>query len=60
MPARGARDYGTEAAPLARELVVPLYREGGQAQYIDTPMPTAVGSLFADAVAGCRPTWTSR
>jgi AraC family transcriptional activator FtrA len=33
-------DYGAEiAARLARELVVPPFREGGQAQYIDTPLP---------------------
>ena len=32
-------DHGAEiAARLARELVVPPFREGGQAQYIDTPL----------------------
>jgi transcriptional regulator GlxA family with amidase domain len=34
------RDYGTEiATQVARDLVVPLHRPGGQAQYIETPMP---------------------
>ena len=33
-------DYGADvAARLARELVVPPFREGGQAQYIESPMP---------------------
>jgi AraC family transcriptional regulator, transcriptional activator FtrA len=33
------RDHGAEiAARLARELVVPPFREGGQAQYIDSPL----------------------
>jgi transcriptional regulator GlxA family with amidase domain len=33
-------DYGAEiAARLARELVVPPFREGGQAQYIESPLP---------------------
>jgi transcriptional regulator GlxA family with amidase domain len=47
------RDFGREVATrLARELVVPLYRDGGQAQFIDTPMPTpAERHLFADTLA---------
>ena len=33
-------DYGSDAAArLARELVVPPFREGGQAQFIETPLP---------------------
>ncbi|WKK25336.1 helix-turn-helix domain-containing protein [Streptomyces olivoreticuli] len=33
-------DYGSEAAgTLARQLVAPAHRPGGQAQYIDTPLP---------------------
>ena len=33
-------DYGAEiASRLARELVVPPFREGGQAQYIESPLP---------------------
>ena len=47
------RDYGREVATrLARELVVPLYRDGGQAQFIDTPIPVLDEShLFADTLA---------
>ena len=34
------RDYGTDvAAKVARDLVIPLHRTGGQAQYIEAPMP---------------------
>jgi AraC family transcriptional activator FtrA len=45
-------DYGTEiATQLARQLVVPPQRDGGQAQYIDAPMPEVdSSSLFADTV----------
>ncbi|MGH3402506.1 MAG: helix-turn-helix domain-containing protein [Streptosporangiaceae bacterium] len=44
------RDYGTEiATQLARQLVVPPQRDGGQAQYINTPMPELdSSSFFAD------------
>ena len=50
------RDYGTEiASKVARDLVVPLYRPGGQAQYIETPMPAvADGDLFADTIGWLR------
>ena len=45
---RGADD----AARVARELVVPPYRDGGQAQYIDTPLPeVGTTDLFADTLA---------
>jgi AraC family transcriptional regulator, transcriptional activator FtrA len=46
------RDYGTDiATTVARDLVVPLYRPGGQAQYIETPLPAlGDGDLFADTV----------
>jgi AraC family transcriptional regulator, transcriptional activator FtrA len=46
------RDHGTEVATqLARQLVVPPQRDGGQAQYIETPMPVLDHSnLFADTV----------
>ena len=46
------QDYGTEiATQLARQLVVPPQRDGGQAQYIDAPMPALdSSSLFADTV----------
>jgi transcriptional regulator GlxA family with amidase domain len=43
------KDHGTEiATQVARQLVVPPQRDGGQAQYIDAPMPELDGSgLFA-------------
>jgi AraC family transcriptional regulator, transcriptional activator FtrA len=46
------QDYGAEiATQLARQLVVAPQREGGQAQYIDAPMPELdSSSLFADTV----------
>ena len=46
-------DYGSEiATQLARQLVVPPQRDGGQAQYIDAPLPTLDSSnLFADTIA---------
>ena len=46
------RDHGAEvAARFARDLVVPLHREGGQAQYIETPMPAPGDDLFAGTVS---------
>jgi AraC family transcriptional regulator, transcriptional activator FtrA len=50
------RDHGTEiAARVARDLVVPLHRPGGQAQYIETPLPPLDdGDLFADTIGWLR------
>ncbi len=46
------RDYGTEiATQVARDLVIPLHRAGGQAQYIETPVPPPAGDLFADTIS---------
>ena len=47
------RDYGTEiATQVARDLVIPLHRAGGQAQYIETPVPEPTGGdLFADTIS---------
>jgi transcriptional regulator GlxA family with amidase domain len=47
------QDYGVDAATrVARDLVVPPYRAGGQAQYIDTPLPKVNATdLFADTIA---------
>jgi AraC family transcriptional regulator, transcriptional activator FtrA len=47
------QDYGAEvAARLARQLVVPPYRDGGQAQYIDAPLPAVEGAdLFTGTLA---------
>jgi AraC family transcriptional regulator, transcriptional activator FtrA len=46
------QDHGSEiAAQLARQLVVPPQRDGGQAQYINAPMPALdSSSLFAGTV----------
>jgi AraC family transcriptional regulator, transcriptional activator FtrA len=46
------QDFGSDVATrLARQLVVPPQRDGGQAQYIEHPMPdTDPLSLFADTV----------
>ena len=46
------QDYGTQiATQIARQLVVPPQRDGGQAQYIDAPMPELdSSSLFAGTV----------
>jgi AraC family transcriptional activator FtrA len=47
------RDLGADvASALARQLVVQPHRDGGQAQYIDTPMPaTGAAEPIADALA---------
>jgi transcriptional regulator GlxA family with amidase domain len=38
-------DHGADvAAAVARRLVMPLYRSGGQAQYVDTPVSPATGA----------------
>jgi transcriptional regulator GlxA family with amidase domain len=38
-------DHGADvAAAVARRLVLPLYRSGGQAQYVDTPVSPAAGA----------------
>ncbi len=46
------QDHGTEiATQLARQLVVPPQRDGGQAQYIDAPMPVLdETNLFAETL----------
>jgi transcriptional regulator GlxA family with amidase domain len=43
-----ARDRGTEvAAAVARRLVTPLHRSGGQAQYIEAPIEPATSDIVA-------------
>lgn len=46
------QDHGAEiAVRVARDLVVPPHRDGGQAQYIDTPLPpVAATDLFAETL----------
>lgn len=50
------RDHGTEIANrVARDLVIPLHRPGGQAQYIETPLPAvAEADLFSDGLSWLR------
>jgi transcriptional regulator GlxA family with amidase domain len=50
------RDHGAEIAnQVARDLVVPLHRPGGQAQYIETPLPPeAEADLFSDTLSWLR------
>jgi transcriptional regulator GlxA family with amidase domain len=47
------QDLGAAVASrIARELVVPPFRDGGQAQYIETPLPEpADGDLFNETMA---------
>jgi transcriptional regulator GlxA family with amidase domain len=47
------QDYGSEVATqLARQLVVPPQRDGGQAQFIEQPLPQLDdANLFADTMA---------
>jgi transcriptional regulator GlxA family with amidase domain len=46
------RDHGAEvAARFARDLVIPLHRDGGQAQYIETPLPAPGDDLFTGTVS---------
>ena len=46
-------DHGAEVAnAVARRMVVPPHRDGGQAQYVDQPVPTNDGDgLLADVLA---------
>jgi transcriptional regulator GlxA family with amidase domain len=46
-------DHGAQvASQVARDLVVPPYRDGGQAQYIDTPLPAVDATdRFAATIA---------
>ena len=45
-------DYGAAAAnKVARRMVVPPHRDGGQAQFVHEPVPTAAGDLLSDTLA---------
>jgi AraC family transcriptional activator FtrA len=49
------RDHGTAiAAEVARRLVVPPHRQGGQAQYVSTPLPTATDTGMAPVLDWAR------
>jgi AraC family transcriptional activator FtrA len=46
-------DHGTEIANrLARRMVVAAHREGGQAQYVERPVPGAIGDGAVEAAMG--------
>ncbi|MDI4633386.1 transcriptional regulator FtrA [Pelomonas sp. V22] len=56
-------DFGTEAAnSVARRLVMPAHRSGGQAQFIERPVPADGGSRLAELLeqvrADLRAPWT--
>ncbi len=47
-----ARDHGAAVAnSIARRMVVPPHRDGGQAQFVDTPTATADANRLADTLA---------
>ena len=49
------RDHGTAiAAEVARRLVVPPHRQGGQAQYVSTPLPAIPDSALAPVLDWAR------
>ncbi len=42
-------DYGADvAATVSRRMLMPLHRSGGQAQYVDTPVPQALGDEMTE------------
>ena len=45
-------DYGADvAAAVSRRLLMPLHRSGGQAQYVDVPVPQARGDEMTELLA---------
>jgi AraC family transcriptional regulator, transcriptional activator FtrA len=45
-------DYGADvAATVSRRMLMPLHRSGGQAQYVDTPVPQALGDGMTELLA---------
>jgi AraC family transcriptional activator FtrA len=57
------RDFGTEAAnSVARRIVMPAHRSGGQAQFLERPVAvrreTALGPLLDEVRAGLTQPWT--
>jgi len=45
-------DYGADvAATVSRRMLMPLHRSGGQAQYVDTPVPQARGDEMTELLA---------
>ena len=55
------RDHGAEAAnAVARRMVVAAHRDGGQAQYVERPLPVAAAAGWARRGRGWRSAWPSR
>ena len=55
------RDHGsTVANAVARRLVVPPHRAGGQAQFVTTPVPARDDHPLATCSPGRWPGWTGR
>jgi transcriptional regulator GlxA family with amidase domain len=53
-------DFGADvAAAVARRLLMPLYRSGGQAQYVDVPVPQARGDEMTELLAWALPRVTA-
>jgi AraC family transcriptional regulator, transcriptional activator FtrA len=51
-----ACDYGADvAAAVSRRLLMPLHRSGGQAQYVDVPLPQARGDELSELLAWAAP-----
>lgn len=49
------RDFGSQIAnQVARRMVVPPHREGGQAQYVEAPLPAHPGRGVGEAMAWAR------
>jgi AraC family transcriptional activator FtrA len=49
-------DFGADvAAAVARRLLMPLYRSGGQAQYVDVPVPQARGDEMTELLEWAMP-----
>jgi AraC family transcriptional activator FtrA len=49
------RDFGPEAAnKVARRLVLPAHRNGGQRQYVERPIPAREGARLSDLIAHMR------
>src|SRR4051812_39176677 len=45
-------DHGADvAAAVSRRMLMPLHRSGGQAQYVDMPMPQALGDEMTELLA---------
>jgi AraC family transcriptional activator FtrA len=45
-------DYGADvAAAVSRRMLMPLHRSGGQAQYVDVPVPQALGDEMTELLA---------